>query len=584
MKRLLLIILSVMAFAGMSVAQDIYSVGYYTLNERHQPAVYKNGTKLYDNATFNSMHGEGAAVVYRGSDVYWAFNCISTSGVYDYARICKNNDNSYMDTPSASGAHINALYSGNNLWAVGCMTNSGVKRAAVWRNSNATPFYYCGDTNYDSEAFGVTIDQEGDVWVCGIQYYSSSSFSGRVWKNGDVVSDLGDFTPHDIAVHNGSVYTVGHSGNTLKVMVSSTVLYTLSSNSGSNRGSIYVESGDVYVTGFDGGPDKVWKNASPIYSSANGYINDVVVNTNGIYYAGELSSEGKIWKNGDVLYTVSSCEHINDMYIAEPTCNNSDILSLPFTDSFENGQTSLPCWTKIDVDNNNGTYVSYWQRAGAGTITNIPTGDYAMWHRYHGSNNQEGWLVTPRLFLQPGRDNTTLSFQSYEGASADYTYEGVWISTDSDPTNRSAYTELWTQDSPSNSWKNTTITLDDYQGQAVYIAFKYTGTNGHNWFIDDVSLYESFQPCSDVTAPFVESFNSSINWCWYFIDSDMSGGDRCWQYSSSEQCAYHPWGQQNTPQEGWLISRGIELPAGQNYLLTFDEKNSSSGTNMKNRC
>ena len=30
MKKLLLIIMSVMAFAGMSVAQDIYSAGYYT--------------------------------------------------------------------------------------------------------------------------------------------------------------------------------------------------------------------------------------------------------------------------------------------------------------------------------------------------------------------------------------------------------------------------------------------------------------------------------------------------------------------------------------------------------------------------
>jgi hypothetical protein len=146
----------------------------------------------------------------------------------------------------------------------------------------------------------------------------------------------------------------------------------------------------------------------------------------------------------------------------------------------------------------------------------------------------------------------------------------------------SSFTEIWTQTDPAAEWNTVEIDLTQFQGEAVYIAFKYTGNNAHAWYIDNVSVYDFFQPCTWTTLPFVDSFDDEINWCWYIFDGDMSGGKKCWQYSSSEQSAYHPWGQQNTPQEGWLISRGIQLPAGQNYLLTFNERNYSSGTNMKN--
>ena len=45
MKKLVLFIMAVMAFAGMSVAQDVWSSGFFTASSGIQsPAVYKNST------------------------------------------------------------------------------------------------------------------------------------------------------------------------------------------------------------------------------------------------------------------------------------------------------------------------------------------------------------------------------------------------------------------------------------------------------------------------------------------------------------------------------------------------------------
>ena len=47
---------------------------------------------------------------------------------------------------------------------------------------------------------------------------------------------------------------------------------------------------------------------------------------------------------------------------------------------------------------------------------------------------------------------------------------------------------MWTQESPSEEWKTVTIDLKDYQGEAIYVAFKYSGEYGHNWYIDNISI------------------------------------------------------------------------------------------------
>ena len=597
MKKLLLFVLAILATAGMTMAQDVYSAGYFTNSYgTHDAAVYKNGELLYQSATTSSGYSrESTDVVYHNGDVYWVVNCMEGSD-YRWADIRKNGE-VYLDSPTGQGRHINAMtiFPNSSLYSAGCMNIDGVKTAVFWYNNDPDPDFVLGNQVYPSEAYAVTYARLGNSnWTvsAGVQYTSSSEYHGVIWKAGEVVYDLGsNVSPRGVAVYDGDYYTVANvyesGGYTAKVYKNGVVLYNLSTNN--SRGfSISVDAGDVYVSGWEGSNLKVWKNGEELYSisASSSTLRAVTANSTGVYYAGNTGGNvGKIWKDGEVLYTPSNCEYIWGMYVEQPVCENSDIRTLPFVESFETGETNWECWAKTDENANSGShYRPFWTRSG--TNTNMEdvmpySGAHCALHGW-GTSAQEGWLISPQLFLQPGRDQTTLSFMSYEEFPGDLEYEGVWISTTN--TSVSSFTEIWSQASPSDAWKNVEIDLSAYQGQAVYLAFKYTGADGHNWFIDDVEVTDGWGYCSVEDVPYTYDFDGwdLTGTCWYLLDSDMSGGQRCWQYSSSYDCAYHPWGQPGVPQEGWLISKSIDLPTGMNYTLTFNTRNSSSGSDMRN--
>ena len=578
--------MAVIGFAGMSVAQDVYSAGYYTNTNGYEcAAVYKNGNKLHYVSGFDDAHYKSTDVVFFSGDVYWVKNRLRNDGSPNYGDVQKN-DNIYLSNPVSSGTYIHDLFFGSNLFAAGYKTTGGVKTAVVWRNDDATPILTLGNGSYHSEAFCGVIANGGYAYTGGYQNTSSSAYKGMIWKDNNVLKEINNAKIFDIAHYDGKLYFVGREGTTLKVWyirtdgTDFTTLYTLLSTGASDRASICLDAGDVYVCSYGGNsPDVLWKNGTQLYSTP-GYFYAVAANTNGVYIAGAQGGGGKIWKDGPVLYSPSDCEFIYGMYIAEPECTNSSARSLPFTDGFENGNTSWPCWTKLDVDNNNGGnhFCPFWARRGPNNGGEPATGNHYAYHGW-GVNAQEGWLISPRLFLQPGRDNTTLTFKTREPNTTDI--RTVWVSTTN--TNPSSFTKVWTQNNPSYAWKTVTVDLAAYQGHAVYIAFKYTGTDGHGWGIDDVSVTENWATCSNQSVPYSSPFSSNIGSCWYIVDEDMSGDKRCWQYNSSEQCAYHPYGQSGIAQYGYLYSPNITLPAGHDYVLKFKTKSTSSGSGRSNK-
>ena len=608
MKKIVLFIMAVMAFAGMSVAQDIYSTGHYTPSgSTPVAALYKNGTKLYNSSSSSTdYYHDSPDVIRLNGNTYWIVNSMNSDGTFNVANIAKGSNTT--EYQYYNGAHIYALQPSNTIFfAVGCKnSSSGVKTAWFWRSDDGAHSEGNQDGNgtYESVAYDATM-YNGSMRRCGYQYTNSTTFHGVIWGSNSELCVFPTGTKmYGICYYDNYYYTVGsavESGSTKlkvwKTYVSTNtpeVLYTLSSSMSTswvdNRFKIFVDdAGDIYVNGMDGSQEKIWKNGSELYAPTSSYVNDVAANINGVYYVGEYISSGKIWKNNSVLYTPSNCTRMTSIYIEEPTCTNSEVRSLPFTDGFENGNTSWPCWTKIDVDNSNGTRPSYWKRGGQREAVPAGGSSYCARHAYgpSGGANQEGWLITPRLFLQPGQTSTTLTFKTYEASPTDFEYEGVWVSTNSDPSSTSSYQQVWAQTSAnaSSQWKTVTVDLSAYQGQAIYIGFKYTGTYAHSWYIDDVSVTESFSPCNPSNAPYTCDFHNGFNYwnCWTALDVDMSGGQYCWKYYETDECMYHPWGPSGVPQTGWLFSKRITLPTGNyNYTLSFKTKSTSSGTGRKN--
>ena len=69
--------MAVMAFTGMSVAQDVWSSGYYTQsNGIRCSAVFKNNAVLHSNGISSGagFYGMSSDVVVYNEDVWWADN------------------------------------------------------------------------------------------------------------------------------------------------------------------------------------------------------------------------------------------------------------------------------------------------------------------------------------------------------------------------------------------------------------------------------------------------------------------------------------------------------------------------------
>lgn len=518
MKRLLLTILSVMAFAGMSVAQDIYSVGNYTNGNGVQSCVLNvNETQLFNTITNTNygdqFFGDCADVdVYNGP--YWVNNINKVIGGFHWAVVCQNENTVYLSTPE--GGHIYDLYRAPNnhkLYSAGCTDVNAVRTAAVWENNNS--YLQLGDGNWPSVAYGVT-SLDNDVYTCGVQYgYEETSYHGVIWKGSDVFDDFPDGTKlYGIVYYDSYLWSVGSamgSGSAkLKVWRTSVVdgftyeTYELSSNSLENypeRTKIFVDdAGDIYVVGIASTEDKLYKNGTEIYSTP-AYFTSVFVNSNGVYYAGSAddnggyqgTQKGRIWKDGSLLYSIPNSTRLTSLYVVNQGCTNNGARTLPYFEGFETGETDWACWEVDDNDNHNEYRASYWHRRGKNLLASpvIPaSGNYCAWHEYGPQNEpQEGWLTSPRIAI-PEVGAIKLTFETYEEYPGDYVYEGVWVVSDN------GLAEVWSQpeEQASEDWKTVEVDLSSYHGQEIQIAFKYLGNYAHSWYIDNVSIEQDAAP------------------------------------------------------------------------------------------
>lgn len=502
MKKIVLFIMAVIGFAGMSVAQDIWSCGFYNNSNGQQAAVYKNNTLLYSSSLSNGFYADCTGIDVYGGDVYWVRNAYNQSGSFHYADVMKNTD-SYLDSPTGQGRHIYGLYRWperpeTGLFAVGCMDIDAVRTAVIWKDNNSSVYRQLGDGTWPSVAYAATANDDG-LYVCGYQYgYEETTYHGVIWGVGGSEFTFPDGTKiYDITYSKeyNNFYSVGVAYEDgqykLKVWINDTELYTLFDNTvgSTDRMSICVDdAGDVYVSAYYGNPDVVWKNGQEIFNTP-GYITSVVANSNGVYCAGSESSVGQIWKDGELLYQPTNSKRITGLYIAEPECTNSEARTLPYFEGFETGATDWACWTVEDNDNYNEDKLSYWHRGGAfsGYYVYPATGDYYAWHSYGPHDEpQEGWLVSPHIAIPEGGP-VKLTFETYEGDPEDYGYEGVIVVTSND-----TY-EVWSQsyEMASNEWKTVEIDLSDFRDQEIQLAFKYLGTYAHEWYIDDVSVQQT---------------------------------------------------------------------------------------------
>ena len=488
MKRTLLLILSVMAFAGISVAQDVYTSGYYYNDDyKEVAAVYKNREMIFSTGDTPSFEHESTDVLLLDGDVYWVDNCTDANHDNYYSRVMRNNE-VFLEIPVGAESHISCLFTdGMDVYAAGNMLVSGHQKPMVWKNTNPTPYLNFDATNY---YYGYLYDAmmvEGKVIACGCVYDNNiSGHVGVIWHENDgemyVLNDYLVLLSMDY--YNGSVYTAawGVNGYIGAAYQDTNELYTLTTNGSAN--AICVDAGNVYVGVYDRDSEhgSIWKNGEKLYDLPRYAGTEcIVANSEGVYYA----ADGRIWKNGLALYSFGfeNAPDIQGMYV-DLDCQNNNIRTLPYFEGFETGATDWECWYRWDEDQTNNGYASYWHRGGgSNSYVNAYSGEHCALHIYNAAYDQFGLLSTPMIRIPVG-GNTTMTFKTLELYPYDYGYEGVWVIEGG----HKAAVEVWTQTTPTEEWKTVTIDLSAFQGRDVEIDFRYKGQNAHNWYIDDVSI------------------------------------------------------------------------------------------------
>ncbi len=473
MKKIVLLVLSVMAFAGMSMAQDIYIAGMaYNGVGTENAVVYKNGTLLYSQGDDPSFYHDSYDVLYLNDDVYWVDFSWNTNTGEEYGKVYKNGD-CFLN--NANGSEVYKLFTdGRDVYAAGYQVIGGVELPAIWKNDDPTPFLICdtgGKTGHVEQA--VIVDNT--IYACGYKSNGTAQ-EGVVWVNGNVEYVFGELCCADnIAVYNNHIYTLVNERSNdwnSKVYWNGQEYYDLTEDGG-GYGMSLDASADLYVLGNDQQIVKVWKNGDVLYShpEISDYINDIEANSSGVYYLTDhaLYKDGVVKITGENLYAFTVSEDCT-----------VDGHTLPYFEGFETGETDWTCWAQWDGDNQNDGEPSYWHRCSY----NSASGDYSAWHRYNSTNDQTGVLVTPLLAI-PAGGTTTMTFKTYEQFCDDYYYEGLWVIEGG---HKVLGDEVWTQNEPSEEWKTVTIDLSAYQGMNIEIDFRYYGLNAHNWYIDDISI------------------------------------------------------------------------------------------------
>jgi len=180
------------------------------------------------------------------------------------------------------------------------------------------------------------------------------------------------------------------------------------------------------------------------------------------------------------------------------------ITTFPWSENFEHAGAMPAGWTVGDVDNDTVT----WAPFSSTTYSHSPT--YSMRHNYSDlvpDPGQNGWLISPPIQLPP-EGVGVLTFWSYNLYPSYTVHNGLWVNTDPSPLDP-YWTQLWVQeDLTTQAWVQKTIDVSAYNGNIIYLAFKYTGYDANAWYIDDVNL--AFYT-SDVLPPVLSGHLPVLN-------------------------------------------------------------------------
>jgi hypothetical protein len=464
MKKAITLFISLFFAIGWASAQDVYFNGNYYGTGK----VWKNNTLVYSIS-------DSASVILTDMQAV-DDNTIYSAG-YNYSNSRGHiwlNDSVLFITETPT--FIQQIIAHNNGW-----TAAGGNK--VWQNGEILYEYSVVNSSV-CNIYALAMDTvTGDVYAGGSVI--NPGIYACVWKNDTVLWISEDRSSVESLCFDGEdLYAAGFLNNnttTDGIIWKNDSIIFQSENADFSVVTTFDSS--LYWAGIANDTAYVWQDGEVLYSHPNcNSFNTLCVNEDGVYYSGLINGNATVWKDGEILYQPGNCQSIAAMAvlpIVEPQ-PQVEPLALPWFDGFETDSTWAD-WTILDFDGNTDIL---WERSD----DDAATGDFSARHLAC-DNIQEGWLITPPLYLRPYCDSTWMSFKTLEVNPDNFTNSDLLISTTG--TELSDFSVIWSQENPSEEWDSIHIDLSEYQGDTIYLAFKYTGHHGHDWYIDDVSVEEA---------------------------------------------------------------------------------------------
>lgn len=157
--------------------------------------------------------------------------------------------------------------------------------------------------------------------------------------------------------------------------------------------------------------------------------------------------------------------------------------------SFASSTFPPDAWTTHKLE---GGGPQVWQRV-TNNFNSSPASAHRRWSD-SADGFQDDWLVSPAFTIT--KEAAQLSFSDRGQFMNDYGYSGVMVSTGSCDPDDEEFVELAEiDDSIETTWRGATLDMSQFTGQTICLAFRYSGTFAHSWWIDDVQV-EEFVPAN----------------------------------------------------------------------------------------
>jgi hypothetical protein len=481
MKKAITLFIALFFALGWASAQDVYFCG----SGNSTGKIWKNDTLIFSISDSISFQLEDLQVA-NDRTVYTAGYASDYSQGYVLGRIWANDSCLFT---SDTNTYFNHLVLNGEGW-----TAAGGN--SVWQNGEALYTYTYGEHSCLIQSIAIdTINN--DFYAGGIIETLEGDFYACIWKNDTLLwlEERGS-SVEDLCFEGEDLYAAGFLNDNdtwYGIIWQNDSIIVQTENA--NFYSVVSYDGSLYWTGSCNDTAYVWQDGEVLYTHPNcSGISALRVNEFGVYYKGSINGTATVLKDGEILYQPEGCSVITGLAVLPTEVPQPQVepLALPWFDGFEVDSTWTD-WTILDFD---GNTVIAWER----TDEDAATGDFSARHLAC-DNIQEGWLISPPLHLNFYCDSTWMSFKTMEVNPSNYTSSSLLISTTG--TQLSDFTEIWSQDNPSSTWDSIHIDLSAYQGNTIYLAFKYTGHHGHDWYIDDINVEEALT-LYDIT---VESSN-----------------------------------------------------------------------------